>query len=599
MTRQSRDAWWTTLGRFWEPEAACSRRAAAVRLLVLALGVVLGQAILYGPSLIGVRILLPLDVLASPHVYLPKTPEMEKNRVRGSQLSDLVLYYEPARQFAISELRAGRLPLWSPHEFAGIPCFRWDLSPPWLLGYLIASPRVLAWIQVLVALVAGGGAYVFFRRVARVEFWPAALAAWCYPLTGAYLLWQGFWLPSVMCWLPWMLTTVDMTVRRPTGWGGPLLALLSGIVLLGGAVDIGGQVLLASGIYAVWCFIDQYAGAWFTWRSLQAAVVTVLAWGLGILASTWMLLPLAEYMQTGTRTMARSQGLEERPPVGLAALPQVVLPDMYGSSCPGSFRIVEDLHPESSAGAYAGLLATLFVAPLAWCNRRQRSICVLATVLGVAGLSWLLNVPGMVQLLRIPGLNLMSHNRFVFVTAFAILVLAALGLNSLWLGEVTRRGWFLAHMGLVAGLSAWCMYRTAVLPEPVATQMAATVQQGKTVAGIHDMAGVLEVGDAFRRSHAVAAVLAALAAAGWWWLWVRARIPRWAFALLGMLLIGELLWFGYGRAAQTDPALYYPRIPVLEQLAGGTPGPHHRFRMPAGKSGPDARLARRAGLRWR
>ena len=29
---------------------------------------------------------------------------------------------------------------------------------------------------------------------------------------------------------------------------------------------------------------------------------------------------------------------------------------------------------ESSAAAYAGVLATLLVAPLAWCSRRHRSI---------------------------------------------------------------------------------------------------------------------------------------------------------------------------------------------------------------------------------
>ena len=57
----------------------------------------------------------------------------------------------------------------------------------------------------------------------------------------------------------------------------------------------------------------------------------------------------------------------------------------------------------------------------------------------MVGLSWSLDVPGMVQLLRLPGLNLMSHNRFVFVTAFAILILAAAGLNALWQGNIPAR----------------------------------------------------------------------------------------------------------------------------------------------------------------
>jgi len=38
---------------------------------IAVLGIVVGQAILYGPSLIGEKILLPLDLLAMPGTYLP------------------------------------------------------------------------------------------------------------------------------------------------------------------------------------------------------------------------------------------------------------------------------------------------------------------------------------------------------------------------------------------------------------------------------------------------------------------------------------------------------------------------------------------------
>ena len=205
------------------------RRAAAGRILVLVLGLVAGQVVLYGPSLIGRRILFPLEVLTGVHVYLPATAEREKNVLYDPAHDDLIDYYEPARQFAVSELRAGRFPWWSPYEYGGVGCYRWNLSPPWLLGYLIASPVVLAWIQLLVAMIAGGGAYLFFRRVLNVGFWPSVIVAWCYPLTGSYVFWQGFWLPSVMCWLPWVLTAVDATVRRPAGWGGPMLATCSAV----------------------------------------------------------------------------------------------------------------------------------------------------------------------------------------------------------------------------------------------------------------------------------------------------------------------------------------------------------------------------------
>jgi hypothetical protein len=41
---------------------------------------------------------------------------------------------------------------------------------------------------------------------------------------------------------------------------------------------------------------------------------------------------------------------------------------------------------------------------------------------------------------------------------------------------------------------------------------------------------------------------------------------------LAALLIGDLLWFGHGRSAQCDPALYFPAIPALNAVAASAPG---------------------------
>jgi hypothetical protein len=38
------------------------------------------------------------------------------------------------------------------------------------------------------------------------------------------------------------------------------------------------------------------------------------------------------------------------------------------------------------------------------------------------------------------------------------------------------------------------------------------------------------------------------------------------------MMVADLVWVAYGRYPQSDPALYYPRIPVLEQLANAPPG---------------------------
>ena len=138
--------------------------------------------------------------------------------------------------------------------------------------------------------------------------------------------------------------------------------------------------------------------------------------------------------------------------VGLAALPQTVLPDMYVSMMGGNTRFYSGNQLESSAATYTGVVATLLVAPLAWCGRRRRSLSLFWASLAIFGLSWCLNIPGFVHLLRLPGLNMMSHNRLVFAASFAVLALTADGLEVLTQGSIRWRRWFWVPVGALACL---------------------------------------------------------------------------------------------------------------------------------------------------
>jgi hypothetical protein len=96
---------------------------------------------------------------------------------------------------------------------------------------------------------------------------------------------------------------------------------------------------------------------------------------------------------------------------------------------------------ESAVGAYAGVIAMLFVAPLAFWSRRHRSFNLFLAALAIFGLSWILNVPIIVGVLRLPGLNMMSHNRLVFATCFAFVALAGVGLEMLSKGTLRWQRW--------------------------------------------------------------------------------------------------------------------------------------------------------------
>jgi hypothetical protein len=544
-------------------------------LLVVLAGIILGQAVLYGPSLTGNKILLPLDILAQAGVYIPQTAETAKIVPHDIILSDLVYQSEPARRFTFSEIHQGRFPLWAPYQYGGVP-FVWPKYSFFLFWEcLVKSPVILAWVQLLAALVAGTGMYFFCRRALPVSFWPATVCAWCYPLTAFFILWQGFTPGLAVCWLPWLFLAVDRTLRGTHPLAAPGLSVVTCLTLISGQVDIAGQALLGSGIYAIWCWWRSCPGTWLDRKARMAMAMVLLGWGLGFLLAAPHLLPLLEYVQTGSRMIHRSQGAEVRPPTGLQALPQVVLPDIYGTTEKNSAFIApasETNLMESTTAAYTGVFATLLVAPLAWCNRRHRATNAFWFCLAIFGLSWCLNLPGFVQLLRLPVLHMMSHNRLVFLTSFAILALTANGLETLLDGPIRRRWWFWLPAALLAVLCGWCLYRNVVLPAAISTQADWDAFYLKRWGNIQTAGDVHQVQSWFIRHYTIMAEFCILGVIGWLGLWFQKPGRFRLFPLLAFCLVADLLRFDYGRNAQCDPALYYPEIPALKEITRAPPG---------------------------
>ena len=140
------------------------------------------QFILFGSSLIGRKILLPLDVLALPGIYLPPDEAAAWGEPWDPVLTDPTLEMEMDRRYAVSEIRAGRLPLWNPHEYCGQPFLAANqtavFSPFRIPDYLWPGTLVIAWDQVLKSMVAGIGAYLFFRVALRTGFIAALFGGW-------------------------------------------------------------------------------------------------------------------------------------------------------------------------------------------------------------------------------------------------------------------------------------------------------------------------------------------------------------------------------------------------------------------------------------
>lgn len=545
-------------------------------LLAVALGIAAGQAVLYGPSLTGHRLLLPLDLLKEN--YLPNTDQYRDIEIHDRVLSDRIDSFVWYRRFAANEIREGRLPTWTPHVFAGAPAARFDTYCPFhLIYYLFPRPQTIAWIQLAISLCAGFGAFAFFRIALRARFFAALIGAWCYPLTFFFILWQDYSVARAVAFMPWCLLAVDRVVRSRSGaalWG---LAAATAMTLLSGQLDASAQVLLVSGLFGVGCLIWQLRGEVLTRKVIAPALLLVAGSMAGAAIASPYVLPLLEYASTGARIQSRAEGAEERPPGELANLPLAFLPEAHGSTRRGSIFTGEGNQLESGAGAHAGLLAALVFAPLAFAGTSGRRRAWFFLGLGILGLSWVLGLPGLVMLLRLPGLNLMSHNRLVFVTGFAIVSLAVMGLcrlcrsledggkNPAW------RGWMILPVLSLVILMLWCTSNALNPPEPYDSLLASELKAGRPIIGAETPQMVEQVRRTYRNGHLAGATLSALCLAGWILLFRAPGFRRWVLWIGGVLMAAELLFWGHGVNPQADPSLNFPRLAALDGLAEREP----------------------------
>ena len=85
---------------------------------LLLAGWLLPQAVLLGPALIGRTVNLPVDLLATPHLYLPANAQYRAIvPYHRLYLLDLLLGFPDSREFSIQEMRAGRVPTLAAVEF--------------------------------------------------------------------------------------------------------------------------------------------------------------------------------------------------------------------------------------------------------------------------------------------------------------------------------------------------------------------------------------------------------------------------------------------------------------------------------------------------
>jgi hypothetical protein len=548
---------------------------------VLLAGLILPQFILIGPSLFGGKILLPLDFLQQPQVYLPMDPAHPPPTLHDRVTTDLVYLFEPHRQFIVSEIRAGRIPLWNPYNYCGVPCLAAGqgavFSPLRVLDYMWNDPGVLGLDRVLRAIVMGVGAYLFFRRVLGVGFAPAAIGASCYPLTGFMTIWDGYTLPMVALWLPWMLLSIEETLRTPRSAWPIALALTTAAMIFSGHPAMSLHVMLVAFFFAGWRVIAHGDYRWRVLREQWKAPFTLsLAVICGILLACPQILPSAEYLSHSYRVAQRRNGVAEPSSEGPQALLQMVLPYYYGSSLGDSRYVIANNRLESGAAGYAGLIIALILAPLGWLNPRLRSFQIFWLLLALFGVAEIARFPVIGWLLDHPPFSVARGNRLVFASAFAILASGVAGFEELFSDRALRRGWLWVACALLLGLCIVSSYRAsdpAAQLEPLRADAQAQFEKDGTWPArkaFVDRALALAV-PTFRSNHLTGAIVSGGALILLVLLQLKFLSPRRRGWIIAGAAIVELLVMAWNLNAQCDAQLYYPNLAVFDALRSAPP----------------------------
>lgn len=560
-----------------EPDGAHAERvewpgSRLARVLILLALLVVPQAILFGPSLVGARVLLPLDILQQYGIYSPPSMTQGAPRPKDPVLADLVYELEPQRVYAVEAVRSGRIPLWNPLIYCGTPFVAANHTsvfyPLRALDYLFPGTAVIAWVQLVKSVLAGIGAYLFARRVLRVSYWPAAIGAALWPLTGFLVLWAGFTISQVGAHLPWLLLATDETLRKPRSRWPIALALVTAVLLVSGHASVAAHALIAAGLFALFRVGDLHGWRGFTRRAgLGALLAVVLGWSGGVLLSAPQTFTTLDYMKESWRIERRQAGRVETSSMGLAALPAIVMPYYWGSTQSHTLMLVNSNRPEGPQAAYSGLLALLVLAPLGFASGRLRRFQFFWILLGFLGLTQVLGVPGLERVFELPVLNTLRNNRFTLVTAWSGVALAMIGLEALVRGEVRWQKWMWIPVALIAGVALYAAAGAATTPEFL--QRAAEGQRLGTARGpkpIDTAEGLESVRAWFRNVRLGYALLACFGLGAWFALrasWSRSR----AFAIaLGLAALVESTTQAFDVNVQCDPALYYPRAKLYDDL---------------------------------
>jgi hypothetical protein len=389
---------------------------------------------------------------------------------------DVFTYFTPFRAYAAEVLRAGRLPLWNPYLFMGVPFLAniqtavlYPLNLPliWL-----STPKMVAYSIVIHIFLGGLFAYLYARLSLGLGPFGALVTAIIFAFSG-FLGARVEHLThlNVYVWLPLLFLLFDLPwPRSPSlagrGLGGgssrflPALAGLSLVIALqftAGHLQASYINLFALGLYAL---LGNLRLGEQKWDLLSLAktlgrnlLIYALSVSVGIALAAVQLLPSYELSRLSTR----SGGLPYREAVSFSLRPHLILYSLLPTFGEDLSQVFGGESFSEYVG-YVGVLA-LFLALVGVLGQWRRRRTLFFVFLGALGLFLALGLSNPAYFIfykLLPGFSLFrAPARWLYLYTIAVAVLAGLGADFLV--------YSLPEKARIAGYKRWLMRRILII----------------------------------------------------------------------------------------------------------------------------------------
>jgi len=382
------------------------------------------------------KIPFPGDILIADYFpfkyesYLGYNPGSYPNK---AQYFDVIRQMYPWKIFAVSELKAGRFPLWNPYNFSGMPLFANNQSSvlnPFNLLFFVTSPPV-AWslFVFLQPFLASVFTYLYLRRL-KLSNLSSVFGA----ITYSYSLYMSVFVEYgnfgyTILYLPLLLYAIEVLSINKKTLCGPLISVLIALTAFSGHLQLFGGVLL-------FCIIYTIAKHFLIKKNFGSLVIVALYSLLGLGISMIQLLPTIELIQNAARSTHDVAVFQNDILIQIQQLIVYIAPDAYGNPAFGNY-LLADSYPGNAL--YIGIIPIVF-ALFSLFQFKKNKYVLLFSVISIGILLLVVNNPisQLIYSLNIPFLSASAPSNFIFLLTFSLSVLGAMGIED-WMEKKDKK----------------------------------------------------------------------------------------------------------------------------------------------------------------